>query len=267
MTAEEMSGHLAEGNRLVYALLAPLFAGLLALFRDHPARDPAARDAFLATIEPEPATGDELRRAFAQLYDARFEAEPKQRAERILAANLLVGLHEQRRLQAAIDGALSAPIRRALDDPRRAWFAVALPLWLRLAGAGLFRLAMAPWIRRVEMRWKAIATRCLMTLALPTGRLELGADLPPLADGSTYPPALRELALAEALEVLASIDRTPDTVRGSAARDWTRLADRMNYVADFFRSRQQERALLTRAPFTPEQVAAIHAGRVPAGPL
>ena len=66
MTAEDMSAHLAEGNRLVYTLLAPFFAGLVAHFRDHPAPDPAARDAFLAAIPAEPATGDELRRAFAQ---------------------------------------------------------------------------------------------------------------------------------------------------------------------------------------------------------
>jgi hypothetical protein len=267
MTAEDMSAHLAEGNRLVYTLLAPFFAGLVAHFRDHPEPDPAARDAFLAAIPAEPATGDELRRAFAQLWAARFEPDPKRRAERILAANLLVGFHEQRRLQEAIDGALSAPIRRALDDPRRVWFAAPLPLWLRLAGARLFRLALAPWIRRVEAEWKAAVTGCLMTLALPTGRLELGADLPPLPDGSMYPEALRELALAEALAVLAAIDRTPGTLRGSAARDWARLEDRMNYVADFFRSRQQERSLLTSAPFTAEQAAAIHAGRVPAGPL
>jgi len=270
MTAEDVSAHLADGNRLVYTLLAPHFAALLALLRDHAGAGepgPAAGDAFLATIEAEPETRDELRRAFGQLCEARFDADPKRRAERILAANLLIGFHEQRRLQEAIDGALSAPIRRALVDPRRVWFAVPLPLWLRMLGARLFRLALAPWIRRVERRWKAAVTECLMTLALPGGRLELGADVPPLGDGAMYPEALRELALAEVLEVLAAIDRTPNTVAGSAAHDWARLEDRMNYVADFFRSRQQERSLLTTAPFTAEQVAAIHAGRVPAGPL
>ena len=41
----------------------------------------------------------------------------------------------------------------------------------------------------------------------------------------------------------------------------------MNYVCDFFRSRQQERSLLATAPFTAEQVAAILAGEVAAGPL
>lgn len=270
MTARDVSAHLAEGNRLVYNLLAPHFARLLALLRERAGTgepDPAARDAFLAAIDPETETGDELRRAFAQLYRARFDDDPKRRAERILTANPLIGFHEQRRLQEAIDGALSAPIRRALDDPRRVWFAVAMPLWLRMLGARLFRLALAPWIRRVEARWKAAVTACLMTLAVPGGRLELGRDVPPLADGSIYPEALRELALAEVLEVLAAIDRTPDTVLGSAARDWARLEDRMNYVADFFRSRQQERSLLTTAPFAAEQVAAIHAGRVPAGSL
>jgi len=46
-----------------------------------------------------------------------------------------------------------------------------------------------------------------------------------------------------------------------------RLEERMNYVADFFRSHQRERSHVTTPPFPAEQVAAIHAGRVPAGPL
>jgi hypothetical protein len=40
----------------------------------------------------------------------------------------------------------------------------------------------------------------------------------------------------------------------------------MNYVVDFFRSRQQE-ITLRDDPFTPEQVQLIQAGRLPGGPL
>ena len=62
------------------------------------------------------------------------------------------------------------------------------------------------------------------------------------------------------------LDYTPGTTQGSAACDWTDLGDRMNYLVDFFRSRQQERELL-EPPFTPRQAAAIRAGEVPDGPL
>lgn len=229
--------------------------------------DPPAIEAFLSGIEGDQDDRDDLRRDFAQLWAARWESDPVRRAERILLGNLLVGWHEVWRLQKAIDGALSAPIRPALDDPRCAWFQAAIPLPLRMAGVRVFGFLKAPWIRRVEADWKTAATRCLMTLALPTGMLELGADLPPLPDGSKFPEALSAPALAETVELLAELDRTPDSLAGSAARDWTLIADCMNCVADLFRSRQQARALIEAAPFTAAQVAVLLQGRRPDGPL
>jgi len=132
--------------------------------------------------------------------------------------------------------------------------------------SGITGRVLAPALRRLEDDWSTAVTRCLMTLALPDRVLELGEDLPPLPDGSMYPPALRTPTLPELRRVLGELDRTPGTTRGSAARDWTSLADRMSYLADFFRSRQQDRGLLDR-PFTREQTEAIRAGRVPAGRL
>lgn len=64
--------------------------------------------------------------------------------------------------------------------------------------------------------------------------------------------------------LLYDIDRTPNTVVGSAARDWSDLADRMNFLADLFRSWQQESRLFLE-PFTGEQAAAIRACRMPVG--
>ncbi len=101
-----------------------------------------------------------------------------------------------------------------------------------------------------------------MTLALPSGRLRLGDDLPPLADGSIYPRVLAEITLAEANELIAELDTTPHTTLGSGASDWTDLRDRMSYIVDLFRSRQREREMV-EPPFTPAQTTAIRAGRVP----
>ena len=42
----------------------------------------------------------------------------------------------------------------------------------------------------------------------------------------------------------------------SRAEDWADLGDRMNYVVDFFRTRQQDRGLYAQ-PFSDEQVALI----------
>jgi hypothetical protein len=268
LTADDVSRHVAAGNQLVYRLLAPLYAELLEALDEHgAAAEGEARRAFFSRLEAEVNSDDELRRAFASSFDALAEDDPDLRAERLFLANALVGLHEQRRLQEAIEGSLSAPIRRALDDPERRWSELPLPLWLRQGGAWLFRTLFALPIRRFEADWQEAVTRSLMTMGLAGGgRLELGQDLPPLADGSVFPPALAELRLPEVEAMVGEFDRTPHTTRGSAARNWARLADRMNYIVDFFRSRQQAAEMLA-PPFTVEQAAAIVAGQVPPGPL
>jgi hypothetical protein len=53
---------------------------------------------------------------------------------------------------------------------------------------------------------------------------------------------------------------------GSAATDWELLSDRMRYIFELFRSRQQD-AILMAPPFTAAQTQALRADRVPDGPL
>lgn len=267
LTVADVAANVAAGNLLVYARLAPIFADFLVLARELEAADPARLEALLAAVtERDPSVDEPLRRAFVHYHTALFETDAGKRAELVFLANALVGWHEQIRLQEAIDGALSAPIRRALADPERRWTKWPIPLWLRRLCAAAFRTVFAPAIRRFERDWKRAATECLMTLGLPGGRLELGDDVPPLPGGRMFPPALERLEHPEALELLARLDATPDTTRGSGARDWTLLEDRMNYVVDLFRSRQQEADMLG-APFTAEQAAAIREGRLPGGRL
>lgn len=267
LTVADVAANVAAGNHLVYTRLAPIFADYLILARDLAAPDPARLEARLdAVVARDPSVDEPLRRAFVHYHAALFEADARKRAQLVFLANALVGWHEQIRLQEAIDGALSAPIRRALDDPERRWTEWPLPGWLRRAGAAAFSTAFAPAIRHFERDWKRVATECLMTLGLPSGRLSLGDDVPPLTDGTMFPPALERIGHPEALELLAHLDSTPDTTRGNGARDWTVLEDRMNYVVDLFRSRQQVPEMLG-APYTVEQAAAIRAGRLPGGRL
>jgi len=266
-TVEDVAANVAEGNRLVYTLLAPLFARFLEMVRDHHRPQLAELKRFLTELEREAQIGETLLRAFRSDYAARFTTDPKARAEHIFTANALVGWHEQIRLQNAIDAALRGPIRRALDDPQRLlWASWPIPRGLRRLGATTFRTLFAPAIRHFEDGWAGAVTACFMSLATPGKKLQLGEDLPPLADGNAYPIELRELDSREANEVVANLDHTPDTTRGSAAHDWTRLADRMNFIVDYFRSRQQSRELLA-APFTLAQVSAIEAGKIPRGEL
>ncbi len=109
-----------------------------------------------------------------------------------------------------------------------------------------------------------------VSLALPGGAtLPLGADIPPSAAARPYlPPALRDIGAPPALvEVLARFDRARgDTDVGSASIDWRKLPDRMNFIVNLFRSRQQEWSLMD-PPFNDAQRQAIEGGQVPSPSL
>ncbi|MFJ5230884.1 hypothetical protein ACIQBJ_13435 [Kitasatospora sp. NPDC088391] len=244
----QVAAHVADGNLLVFRDLGPLFADLVEEFGRPGPPGPVhgrAVERCVARLRPGPAEdgGQDLLVAAVHSYGRAFlAADPGERAEHVLLANLRVGLHEQIRLQQAIAGALAPP-----------------------AGVPLLGL-----LRR---SWEAVITRRLMDLALPaadfgtTGRpvsQRIGADVRGGGPaGTPFPAALTRLRNVELKALLYDIDRTPNTLAGSAAADWALLGDRMNFVADLFRSRQQEQSLL-RAPFTAEQAAAIRRGAVPA---
>jgi hypothetical protein len=100
-----------------------------------------------------------------------------------------------------------------------------------------------------------------MTLALPGGTLRLGRDVV-----GTFPESLVTLADPELTEFLRAVDRTPNTPLGSGADDWADLFDRMHFIADLFRTRQQDATLLA-PPFAADQLRAIAEGRTPDGSL
>jgi len=113
----------------------------------------------------------------------------------------------------------------------------------------------------VRRRVRRILTEHLIKLDLAGTRLRLGRDVI-----GTRPLGLREPRDAELRELLATIDPAPDSTVGSGARDWGDLGDRMHYIAELFRTRQEDTTLLA-APFDAGKAAEIHAGRLPVGPL
>ena len=86
-----------------------------------------------------------------------------------------------------------------------------------------------------------------------------------LAERSEERDAVR--AIEEAAEALmGKLGFGESFALGTGADDWTQLSQRMRYIMEMFRSRQQDQRLL-QATFTPDQVTAMKQGRIPNGPL
>ncbi|GAA0220609.1 hypothetical protein GCM10010492_18360 [Saccharothrix mutabilis subsp. mutabilis] len=262
---DEVSDAAARGNLKVFEEIAHEFARYLAF--TGPVAD------FVAALRPgEPPEGQHhLSRAFTRYHQATTTTDPKRRAELLLLANLEVGLHEQTRLQPEIRAALEAPIIDPAELHRRL-LDLLLPgnrftKWLRRVALTLLgrRSALRAATDRLADQARTLArrtvTRHLMTLALPDELLDLSTDL-----DAPFPPLLVELSDPDLLDLLTRVDPTPDSLRDTAAGDWSDLPDRMHYIADMFRC-HAERATLQNPPFTDDQVAAMYDGRLPTGRL
>jgi len=256
-----ISLRVSDGNIMVFSELAPLFSGMIDLFSGEVGPDESKLNDFLAHFQPGPSTEggqDALIEAFTAYYQAKFERERDRRMELIFLGNLLVGYHEQQRLQPVIAESIYAPVDEVLGRP--------FPFYIPLLGKRINN-----WIHNAYLafsRWvfAGIATRFFMAIYLPTGSLKLGFDVPAPAGGQTFPPELEFIDLPRAAELLGQLDRTSNSLFGSRAGNWANLEDRMNFIVDFFRSHQQNPALF-EPPFLPEQEEAMRAGRVPGGKL
>jgi hypothetical protein len=259
-----VSQQIATGNLTVFQELGPLFARMVATFDGPGPGDPARRTALVAWVQA--LDGDavataRLRTVFGQFCDAMIDAERTLRADQILLANGLAGLTEQIRLQPNIQGALNAPIEASLGK----WVdrtVARLPEAVRPGARPLLR----PVVIEIEEAWRRVATELLMQLVTPSGDLDLGKDVPAPRGGPLFPEDLGAIRDPQLVALLAEYDRTGGTGRGSGADDWAKLPQRMNYILNLFRSRQQDGALLL-PPFTDAQWADMQEGRVPPGDL
>ena len=259
-----VSRHIAEGNLMVFQELGPLFARMVAAFGGAAAPDGARRAAVIdaaRAVDGDAEATARLRVVFAQYWDAAGEADRRVKAERVLFANALAGLTEQIRLQPKIKNALDAPIEASLGR----WFDEALggaPRFLKVVARPLLRLL----IEEIEGVWRRVATEHLINLGTPDGQFRLFEDVPADGDAPRFPQDLSRVRAPELVAFLARYDRTGGTGVGSGARDWTDLDERMSYIVNLFRSRQQDADFL-RAPFLPEQWAVMQDGHVPRGAL
>ena len=260
----------AVGNRKVFIEIGREFARWRTTAAATGAPDAAATAAFCDSLRAgDPPDGQQrLREAFVAYGEACVAPNDHARASLVLFGNLLIGMHEQTRLQPEIRASLDASLNA--DDIRPRILALVLPPdWLRartrisrLTGRPLpADVAIGALIAAIQRRLRLVITELLMTLRMPGTVLRLGSDVP-----GEFPPDLRHLEHPALRALLVTIDPTPDATTRSGATDWADLPERMHYIADLFRC-WQARSELFAPPFTAEQVATMRAGRRPEGGL
>lgn len=271
---ERASAAVARGNQKVFAEIGREFARFAAACLNDLTFDAEHIARFCAALRPgDPPEGQRyLRQAFTRYYQTFFESEAKTRAELMLLANLEIGLHEQTRLQPeiaeALEASLADPDELTRDVigalfPYRGWPVYAVLLFMRFIQRPLLiDIAINRLITVARQQVRMLLTEHLMVLCFPHGvRLRLGEDLK-----AEFPAALKQITKPDLRTLLEQIDPTPDSLRETGAVDWADLPDRLHFITDLFRC-YQEAPDLWEPPFTPDQVTAVKAGRLPSGPL
>lgn len=259
---QEVACQIAEGNLRVYAELGPLFAEFSHSFGHESQLSDQELERFLARLEAGAAAQggqDDLKRAFRVYYAAATSKSSAEKAQLILFGNVLIGLHEQTRLQANIAGALDAPFSERIYER----FGAAGPKFLHPLLRWLLRQGLRFFASELLDDWQRLATRFLMKLSAPNGEeIPLGLDLPP----EKFDLLLAKLTLPELEEFLKHYDPDLDTTKGCGAVNWTNLSDRMRFIGELFRVSQRDVSWFEQ-PFTDTQRFEIEAGRIPPGKL
>jgi hypothetical protein len=264
----QLSEKISGGNIKVFVDLAPIFSRFLELFGHDSAPDHKKFARFISELDTVPAfrgRDQSLHSAFKKYYDARFEQDRKAKAELVLTGNALVGVHEQTSLQSDIENGLGVPAHEVQH-----WMATGIKAGLPFHRHHEVDVALEPHLnplaRLVNHVWCKEATDHLMRLTLPEKALHMGQDVPVVAGQPMFPEELQELEHEDLVAIARQYDRSWNTTVGSKAHDWTRLSDRLHYILDLFRSHHRQMNLYGEC-FTEEQLQAMRAGKVPAGPL
>ncbi|WP_237081048.1 hypothetical protein [Myxococcus xanthus] len=241
---------ISEGNTRVFEEVGQELSRFVTTFQGDTQYDAAKVAQYLSEF---PADKPVLEEAFGHYAQAMFEKDPNKKAELMLLANNKVGQHEQRRLQPQIEQALNAPMKETFHGILMQAIEAninALLFPANLAGkaalkSGVVDAALRPVVETMAGAFRRFATEHMMKLAVPGSALKLGNELPPprCMESTLFPPHLRSIENPELRKLLAAFDKSPDSLKGTGAEDWSRLDQRMNYIIDLFRSRQSDPAL------------------------
>jgi hypothetical protein len=209
---------------------------------------------WVATPAPDPRT---LRAGMQAYLDALTETDLKARAELILLGNLLLGAYEQTRVEDYLIASLSFFTTTSLHS------------LLRGPEPGIRGRVARGLAAPFNGFYTLFATKFFLALEVPTpggmAELMVGRPVPPI-DGHggqlDFPAALRHLENPELQAVLTRYDLSDRKTSRTRARNWSRFADRMNYITNLFRSRQRNVPLFEN-PWTADQELALLDGRLP----
>lgn len=266
---------LGEGNRHIFMDIAPVFGRFIELMRsadaatraehrrmaeaytaDLPAYLREALELDARSVSDSPHGQREMSWAFTEYFMAMYEDDPDERAERIYVANCFVGLQEQVRVDHILDELLDVPevnhwvllLAEPLVRLWRAGFGLRAQLrrrlGLRRSPSALERTCRLLHACLVDGRTTQVLGTQIMEMDLGVERLEIDEDVPWSSPTAMYPEELAHFdedagGFRARLDVLLEWDRTPGSTEASAVDDWSVLADRMNFIVDLFRTRQQ----------------------------
>ncbi|UCG24033.1 MAG: hypothetical protein JSW55_18185 [Chloroflexota bacterium] len=250
-----LSHLVSDGNIVVFTELAWPFASFISTFRKDFVYDQGKLRAFLdENLEPGPLEQggqDYLFEAFTAFYTARFETDAKKKSEHVLHGNLLIGLHEQTRLQPQIEQAMAVPFEMFSKS---------------FGERGAKKRAASKQSAATRKLVARAVTQMMMSITLPSRELRLSRNVIAPTGVVSYPKDLLHIESPRCLELVRAFESGHDTLSGSGADNWASLRDRMSFVVDFFRSHQQYDRMW-EPPFQPAQAKAIEAGYFPAGRL
>jgi hypothetical protein len=209
---------------------------------------------------------------------ARRATDPVARAQLILGANLRITQVEQDFADAAVSIVVNHVPRRLFTS-----------LDWRLAKLGQRFRSMPPQLSYLVLQnihaeprnaldavWSRFMTDQVLVMALPCETLRVGRDIPPLRPDRPYYPGdlmfpkdvrqLQDKQFAAERTAIAnlvrSLDRTVGDGRGSAARDWRRWDERMNWALTLLRTRQHDESLFWH-PYSAHDEGRIMEGKLP----
>jgi hypothetical protein len=254
---ELASAAVARGNRKVFEEIGFQFARYLELCG--PGSTAEAYQKFQGGLrDGEPPEGQSLLRT-------AFEHYRQSKPQNTLLANLLIGLHEQTRLQPEIREAMVAAPETADRLGSRTLgvlFPGLRPGRLSRLLAFVLQVPAARFQKYVGDLNCRVVTETMMMMTLPPS---LNLDLHRNVD-FPFPESLHTLQEASLIELLARFEPAGGAHDDCGARDWSELPQRVHYIIHLFRA-FQERVELFTPPFSEDQVRTLMSGKVPRGSL